>query len=583
MTRVPLATVLVGIAMSLGLAAQAPQRDATASIAPPTGTARIFGVISEREGVPLRRAKVTVEGDMRLTRTVLTDNEGRFAVETLPTGRFTVTAEKAGYPPMSFGARQAYRSGAGVFLAEGEAVETSFRVPRGAVLSGTVYDERGAPMPDVPVMAWQVRTSLGGQRTLDSSGGEAVTVTTDERGRYRVFGLAAGEYVMGTTWYFSGVGSDVRLPSTTDFQRAFRRPGEPAPAPEPESPSRFNYSQIFAPSSTDPLAAQSVQLSPGQEVGGVDIHMQFVQMARIEGTLVHPEGAALSARLFLQRTSAVAALNSGREWPSQRTGRFVSGSLNAGPYSLFAEVAATDGQPAMWAAQDVVLAPGEVADVTLTLQPSLSMSGTVAFVGKAAQPADVARTIVSLRRQGPLWARPTARVDAAGSLSVTGVVPGSYVVAASVPGGNAAAGPAWRLASVMVGDQDVTDRPVDIGPGTGPINITFTDIVTELSGRLLSTTGEPTADYFVIAIPEDRAYWVPQSRRIASTRPDGNGRYVFRGLPPGQYRIAVTTDLVPRDLQERDVLEQLLPQSLPVEVTFDGPRTLDIRTSGGQH
>jgi hypothetical protein len=581
MNRTLLSAVIVTFAMSLGLLAQAPQRDMAASTAPPTGTARIFGVITERENVPLRRAKVTVAGDMRLTRTVLTDNEGRFSVETLPTGRFTVTAEKAGYPPMSFGARQAYRTGAGVFLAEGATVETSFMVPRGAVMSGTVYDERGAPMPDVPVMAWLVRTSLGGQRTLDFPGGEPVTVTTDERGRYRVFGLAAGEYVMGTSWSFHGIGSDVRLPSVADFEMAFRRPGQPAPTPEPESPARFNYSQIFAPSSTDPLAAQSLQLSPGQEVEGVDIHMQFVQMARMEGTLVHPEGVSLSARLFLQRTSAVAALNTGREWPSQRTGRFVSGSLNAGPYSLFAEVAAADGQPAMWAAQDVVLAPGEVANVTMTLQPSLSMGGSVMFVGKSDQPPDVARTIVSLRRQGPLWARPVSKVDSTGTFSVTGVIPGPYVIAASVPAGNAAAGAAWRLASVMIGDQDVTDRPVEIGPGTGPITITFTDVVTELSGRLLSATGEPTADYFVIALPENRELWVPQSRRIVSTRPDGAGRYVFRGLPPGKYRIAVTTDLVPRDLQEHDVLEQLLPQSLPVTVTFDEPRTLDIRTTGG--
>ena len=81
-------------------------------------------------------------------------------------------------------------------------------------------------------------------------------------------------------------------------------------------------------------------------------------------------------------------------------------------------------------------------------------------------------------------------------------------------------------------------------------------------------------------MPADRAYWLPGTRRIASTRPDGKGRYVFRGLPAGDYRIAVTTDLVARDLQEVSTLEQLLPQSLPVTLATGERKSLNIKTSG---
>lgn len=562
------------------VSAQVPVRDSAAALLPPTGTARISGRITEGDDVPVRRATVTIAGDMRLTRTAITDADGRFAVDQLPVGRFTVTATKAGYPAMSFGARQPFRTGAGVFVAEGESVDTSFRLPRGAVITGTVRDEHGNPMPDVPLMAWLVRTSLGGQRTLDSSTPTSQTYISDDRGQYRVFGLPPGEYVVGTTWYFHGVGPDARMPGLADYQAAFAPQQPRPPEPAPPSAARFNYAQIFNTSALDPFAAQSVRLAAGQEVGGVDISMQFIQKARIEGAIVYPDGTPVSTRLLISRQSSVSALNSMTESPGLLTGRVASGGLSPGPYTVFAEVPATADSPALWASQDVNLAPGETASVTLTLQPSLVVSGTLVFEGKSPLPSDLARVVPSFQRQGPVWARPSVRVTADGQFTATGIVPGRYLITGSVPAGNATTGPVWRVASVTLGDEDVTDRPQELGPGAGAVTITFTDIVTELSGRLVSDTGEPTADYFVIAMPEDRAYWLPQSRRIVSTRPDGQGRYTFRGLPPGDYRIAVTTDLVPQDLREATILEGLLPQSLPVTVSFTTPAVLDIKTTG---
>lgn len=576
-----LVAVLLLAAVTAAVSAQAPARDSAASLLPPVGKGRISGRITERDDVPVRRATVTVAGDMRLTRTVITDNDGRFVADQLPVGRFTVTAAKGGYPAMSFGARQPFRTGAGVFVAEGESVDTSFRLPRGAVITGTVRDEHGQPMPDVPLMAWLVRTSLGGQRTLEFSTPESQTIISDDRGQYRIFGLPPGEYVVGTTWYFRGVGADARIPGIADYQAAFGSQQRRTPQPAPPSDAQFNYAQIFSPSSLDPLSASSVRLAAGEEVGGVDVIMQFIQKARIEGAIEYPDGKPVSTRLLISRRGSVSALNSTSVSPGLRTGRVASGGLSPGPYTVFAEVAATADSPALWASQDVNLAPGETAAVSLTLQPALAISGALVFDGKSPVPSDLSRVVPSFQQQGSLWARPQVKVDAKGQITATGIVPGRYLITASVPAGNAAAGPAWRVASVKIGDEDVTDRSHELGGAPGPVTITFTDVVTELSGRLLSDAGEPTADYFVIAMPEDRVYWLPQSRRIVSTRPDGQGRYTFRGLPPGRYRIAVTTDLVPQDLREPAILEALLPQALPVTVSFTTPAVLDIKTTGG--
>ena len=53
--------------------AQAPARDSPAALLPPEGKGRIAGRITEREDVPVRRATITIAGDMRLTRTAITD------------------------------------------------------------------------------------------------------------------------------------------------------------------------------------------------------------------------------------------------------------------------------------------------------------------------------------------------------------------------------------------------------------------------------------------------------------------------------------------------------------------------------
>jgi hypothetical protein len=110
--------------------------------------------------------------------------------------------------------------------------------------------------------------------------------------------------------------------------------------------------------------------------------------------------------------------------------------------------------------------------------------------------------------------------------------------------------------------------------------VTFTDQILRVVREPDVAIRRAATDYFVIAIPADKTYWLPQSRRIVSARPDRTGKYVFRGLPAGDYRIALTTDLVPRDLQEVSALEQLAAQSVPVTLTTGEKKTLDLRPAG---
>ena len=569
--------------------AQTPARDVAKAIPPPTGAARMSGTVKDQTGQPVRRARVTISGDMRLDRMTVTDDEGRFAFASLPTGRFTVSAEKTGYPQVSHGAKRAYRPGAGLFLQEGEnASDVALTLARGAVLTGTVYDEEGAPMSGVPVMAWEVRTALNGERTLDFAGPEPVTYFTDDRGAYRVFGLAPGIYTLGTTWYYGGEPYEVRTPTPAELRAAFApanqtpTPARPQNTPTPEPP-RYNYSPVFSPGVLDPMSADTFTLKAGEERTGVDLRMQFQPTARVEGTIVDPRGVPISVQLGLTRRSPVKALNTTQVIPGQTGSRFTYRSLSPGLYTVTATSRDDGSGVVMWAAADLVLTGGERTEVTLLLQPAAKINGRLVFEGtELTVPADLSRVSVRLLDVGPSDRNSlTAAVDAAGVVTTAGAVPGRFMLRAALPGGLPPAGPGWTVRTVTVGGLDVTDRPFDVSAGgLSDLVVTFTSQMSELSGTLTTAAGAEETDYFVIAMPADRSYWLPSSRRIVSTRPDGKGRYVFRGLPAGEYRIAVTTDLVPRDLQEVSTLESLLPQSLPVTIATGERKTLNIKTSG---
>ena len=87
-----------GVLGSRSVAAQTPTRDAAKP--PAVGTASITGAIvsDDADARPLRRVRVGVmTSDRQVSRTVVTDDEGRFNFVALPAGRYMLTANKQGY------------------------------------------------------------------------------------------------------------------------------------------------------------------------------------------------------------------------------------------------------------------------------------------------------------------------------------------------------------------------------------------------------------------------------------------------------------------------------------------------------
>lgn len=442
-------------------------------------------------------------------------------------------------------------------------------------------------MSGVAVMAWAIRTTLAGERTLEAAPNSGNGIITDDRGLYRVYGLPPGEYTIGTAWAFRGTAAG--MPSEAETQAAFlevtqpARPASMTPAPVPPAePPSYSYSPVFFPSTTDPMAATTIALAAGQERDGVDLRMQMVPMFKIAGVVLGLDGLPRDARMMLFRRSRVDALNSTTYWSTEPGGRFATPSLAPGDFTVMAQLPAAADHPLLWASADVTVSGSDPPELTLNLQPGMSMTGRLVFDGALKPPADLSAVRLSLL---PLKGTSASlnfdqTVNPSGAFSIAGITPGRFRLTVMLPN-TAPTTPAWSLKSVTAGDRNLTDLPIEITPSGAPLlTVTFTDQSSELSGTLRTSASEPPNDFFVVVIPADRDYWLPGSRRIKSVRPDINGHYVFRGLPPGDYRVAATTDLVQSDLGDPSALVQLANQSAPVSLGLGETKVFDLKIGG---
>ncbi len=144
---------------SPGLAgSQQPSRDTSAQQeAQPAPKGRISGrVLAADNGRAVKRARVFINA-AELTgggRGVMTDDMGAFDFADLPGGRYSMTVSKSGFIPLSYGQRRPLQAGTPLQLIEGQELKgIEFRLPRGGVVAGRLFDEDGDPMPGVVVRA----------------------------------------------------------------------------------------------------------------------------------------------------------------------------------------------------------------------------------------------------------------------------------------------------------------------------------------------------------------------------------------------------------------------------------------------
>jgi hypothetical protein len=139
----------------------------------------------------------------------------------------------------------------------------------------------------------------------------------------------------------------------------------------------------------------------------------------------------------------------------------------------------------------------------------------------------------------------------------------------------------WTLKSVLVGARDVVDTPIELRSNQqlSNVNIVFTNKLTQISGTVTNEQSAPITDFTVLAFSTDAALWRPLARQIMTARPDQNGRYQIRGLPPGDYHLATVDPAEQGEWFEPAFLDQQRLNATRVTLGDGDMKTVDFRIS----
>jgi len=246
MRLLPLVCVALLPALSSVVAAQV-QEDESKTAAP--GTGALTGRVINENGQPVSHARVYVTTPISLPqpRTTFTDDSGSFEVSGLDASVYNVGASAPSYitaPREPDSLPPYYRIGDSMTI----------HLLKGGVITGIVTSPTSEPMVQTGVRAILIRDSNGKPPTGLRS---PITKATDDRGVYRIYGLASGTYLVSTggRWLY----------------------GYSSNAYDSDAPT-------YAPSSTRDGAAEIV-VRAGEETTGVDIRYRGEPGHAVSGVL----------------------------------------------------------------------------------------------------------------------------------------------------------------------------------------------------------------------------------------------------------------------------------------------------------
>lgn len=606
MTRVCRTSLCVVLALLVaGVASRAQSGPERASV--------IAGVIVAAGSDRAPIANVRVELTDRLTGDAVaasTSRDGRFVFEKLAAGAYVLSASKPAFVTARFGAAATNRSGTAIVVRRGEEVrDLSMVLQRGAAITGVVFDALGAPSARKFVTVLQLKPGPSGpvwvKVLADASLPDFRGATTDDRGVYRIYGLAPGDYRVAVGLDQDNGGYTLHRTTQADIERARQLINEPVAATTPNglpqlsdltipgaSPARgevVRYTPVYYPGTPSLANAATITLGYGEERDGVDVHLQWTKTARIDGTFVGIEAAPgePQPRVVFQvvgNDPGAVAFKSATGVP-QTNAQFSVDGMAPGNYrvealmAVFGTDAGASSHPTKWGFADVIVNGADVSGVMVSLRPGVKVTGRV-MVDDAPAVGSAKITLTPEGVPAGSMSAPRTVDSSSGTFVVPELSPVSYRISADATTLN---GRPVVFEGVFVNGADVTHAAVDLAaPADRDVVVKFTTKLTQLSGAVQDASGAPAPGYVILAFPVDRnaRYW--HSRAIQFQKLSSASDFDFRRLPSGEYFLAALTDIEPDQEFNSAFLDEVAAAAVRVTLAPGVPVVQNLRVGKGK-
>jgi hypothetical protein len=603
---------LAALICTVALAAQGPPQT-------PAGKAHLSGrVIDAETRAPVPGAVVKMGPRTRLVdrygkigvelsvfssshRFTMTDAEGRFTFADAEPDMLVLVAEAPGYLLSAYGQLGPDTPPRQFFINAGQRLELDIAAWRPGIITGTVRDEAGEPVIDVPVQAMRRRFEAGARRF-----GIQAEARTDDRGIYRIVDLLPGEYLVAVR--STAITSP---PASTEALRRDATIGAGPPragvaiggghafaASGPWPPVTTDVASIvyptsFHPSVTNPDDATVVRLGAAEVRSGVDLHLMPVRAFRVSGHVVSAAGPVGGTSLTLVVPGS-GSLSGGSEVAAAETraqedGSFLFAGVPVGRYllrALHVPVANPDtpgptasgfspeDRPTLSA--EMTLTVDGPVDLTVSLSPGRRISGRIVFES-ATQPDEgrIRSAFIRLVPSDGRDLRLAVRTMFGPKFTFTtpSYPPGRYYMAASPIG-------AWYLKSIVVNGRNALRRPIELGNDdlAGAV-VTYSDQTYTIFGNVTGSPVNPEQDpgAIVVIFPAEHETWIgegmnPLLHHAAVTYPGGTFR--MPRIIPGDYLVGAVDADAGHDVQDPAFLMKLAP--LATRVSIREPETSGI-------
>ena len=395
-------------------------------------------------------------------------------------------------------------------------------IPSGSI-SGRINDSNGRPEPALLVQALKEIYAEG-----ESALQLVQTVTTDDRGDYRLFGLEPGKYYVRTSFCCGG-------------QRSFTAPD-------------------YYPSTSDIRAARVIEIREGLDVGGINVISRGT-----DGVAVRIRSSGGQPTILMVPEVPILPAIPPSAVSDPETGAFKFVNVFPGAYRL----TATDGSLSAWSSIDV--GTSDIVDLRLDIPRAVEFTLHVVDNSASTDPEVGQLTLVISH-----W--PDSSVSGFQTL-LTGALGGSKIPIQLSPGDYqvtlASGSNKTYIESMRLGSLDVANDGLHLdATTTGTLEVVLGSQPGTVEGTVTDANRLAESNVNVVLAPDEAHR--RRSDLYQVVRTDAEGRFRIEDIPPGNYVLYSWESVEPTAWKNADFMRNYEQLGRPVVVRPDSRQVISL-------